>query len=243
MANIEGRNPVIEALKGPRKIQQIFIKKGAGGRNIEKIKQLAAAKNISVKFCSEQEISSMAKTFSPQGVVARGEEIALWDEDEFIKYVKKDSKPALILVLDHLKDPHNMGAIIRTAYAAGAHGLIFPADRAAGLTPAVLKTSSGAAEHLPLVCTVNINNIIKKIKQSGIWVVGAELKEAETYYQQDLNKPLALVVGREGRGLKRLVKENCDFLIKIPLKNNMDSLNVSVAAGILVYDIVRQRDK
>ncbi|MFW5984646.1 MAG: 23S rRNA (guanosine(2251)-2'-O)-methyltransferase RlmB [Halanaerobiaceae bacterium] len=243
MAQVEGKNPVYEALKGQRKIHEIFVKKGFSEDRIDEIINLAAQKGCRVNKVLDSEFEKRASTSVHQGIIAVGEDIKLWTIEELIDYAKKGEEPPLFVILDQIQDPHNMGAIIRTAYAAGAHGVIFPSDRAAGInSPVVLKSSAGAAEHLPLARVANINYTIKKLKQSGFWVAGAELQQATTFYKQDLKGSLALVVGNEGSGLRRLVKENCDFLVKIPLKRDLDSLNVSVAAGILLYEIVRQRD-
>ena len=243
MAQIEGRNPVLEALRGNRKITEILIRQGVAGKRIEKIKSIADRQNIPVKQLSIKEFKSEAESSVPQGIIARGAELQLYGIQELVEVARNDDGEPLLILLDHLKDPHNLGAIIRTAYALGAQGLIYPSDRAAGITPTVLKASAGAAEHLKLAQVANINYTIDKLKEAGFWVAGADAEGASVCYQQDLQGAIALVIGSEGHGLRRLVRQNCDFLVKVPMKNNLNSLNASVAAGVLIYEIIRQRQK
>ena len=240
MIQIEGRNPVWEAVKGKRHIQKIFLKNNASGEVINNIQKEAGKKNIIIKRVSKHRIKNMAQTGNPQGVIAQAEPENLYSPDEIIEYAQKRDETPLILLLDHLKDPHNFGAILRTAYAAGAHGVIYPKDRAADITPVVRKTSAGAIEHIMLAKVANINYTIKKLKNNKIWIAGTAL-EGNIYYEQNLKLPLGIVIGSEGAGLKRLVRENCDFLLKIPMKDNIDSLNASVASGIILYEVFRQR--
>jgi len=161
--------------------------------------------------------------------------------EEIINHSKNGETPPLIVLLDHLKDPHNFGAILRTAYASGVDGVVFPSDRAAGITPVVRKTAAGAIEYIKLARVANINYTIKKLKDNNFWIAGLELEGADNYYDRNLSLPLGVVIGSEGTGLKRLVKENCDFLLKIPMQENIDSLNASVATGIVLYEVYRQR--
>lgn len=242
MAQIEGRNPVIEALKGKRDIKEIIIRRGIKGDRIEEILELARQQNISVKRLERQEFENKTGSSSPQGIIARGEQLQLYSVQELINFAQSDERSPLLILLDHIQDPHNLGAIIRTAYAIGAHGLIFPSDRAAGITPAVLKASAGAAEHLRLARVANINYTIEKLKEDGFWIAGGDARGARFCYEQDFQGPIGLVIGNEGRGLRRLVRENCDFLVKIPMKGELNSLNASVAAGVLIYEIIRQRE-
>ncbi|RCW41260.1 MULTISPECIES: 23S rRNA (guanosine(2251)-2'-O)-methyltransferase RlmB [unclassified Halanaerobium] len=243
MARIEGRNSVYEALKGKRKIHRIFIQNNISGDNIEKIKKLAEAKNISINRISKYKLDETALSHSHQGVIAEADplpEYTLGDLSAEIK--EKDSDP-LVVILDEIKDPHNFGAIIRTAYAAGADAVIYQERRAAGITPVVLKSSAGSAEHIPLIQVTNINYTIKDLKEEGFWIAGADVGADQLHYDADLKGSLGIVIGSEGSGLRRLVKENCDFLIKIPMFSQLGSLNASVAAGIILYEAVRQRLK
>jgi len=241
MPQIEGRNPVIECLKGNRRLEKIIIQKGSKGKRISYIINLAKQEGIPVQKAEKGDLEKIAKTTAYQGVIAYAEKLKLFSISEMLKVVKQSNVLPFLVILDHLKDPRNMGAIIRTAYASGANGLIFPEDRSAGITPVVLKASAGAAEHLKLCKVTNINNAIKKLKDEGIWIAGAAMQGAKLCYQENFNRPVALVIGSEGKGLKRLVEKNCDFLVKVPMVNKVDSLNASVAAGILFYEIIRQR--
>ena len=243
MALIEGKNSVIEALEGTRKIYKIYLQQGTDNKKISRIQKLAQKKDIPVEKITAAKIKQLAHSAVPQGVVAEGEELKNYKIEEILQQASDKNEPPLIVLLDHIQDPHNFGAILRSAYAVGAHGVIYPSDRAAGITPVVLKAAAGAAEHLALAQVANINYAIQKLKDEGLWVAGADITDASVCHQQDLKGSLALVIGSEGKGLSRLVRENCDFLVKIPMKQNLDSFNVSVAAGILLYEIMRQRDE
>ena len=243
MPQIEGRNPVIEALKGRRKIDKIFLKNDIKGENISQIISQANQQDIPVQRVKKRELKDRAKSHSHQGVIALAQPIELFSVEDILDVAQKKEEPPFIVILDHIQDPHNFGAIIRTAYAAGAHGVIFPKDRAADISPVVVKASAGAIEHMMMVKVANINYTIEKLKQKRVWIAGAEIKEADVYYQRNLQGPIGIVIGNEGTGLKRLVKENCDFLIKIPMKGKLGSLNASVASGILFYEIFRQRSE
>ena len=240
MVTIEGKNPVIEALEGQRKIKKIYLQQNIHGEKIKYIKKLVQLDGIMLKRVSKQELDKIVGDRNHQGVVAIGQKNQLYDIEVILQRAQKQREAPLLVILDEIQDPHNMGAIIRTACAAGAHGLIFARNRQVGITSTVIKVAAGATEHLPLVRVANINYALKKIKQAGVWVVGAEIENATVYYEKKFKGPLALVIGNEGRGLRRLVKKNCDFLVKIPMKK-MNSLNASVATGILLFEIIRQR--
>ncbi|MFW6268994.1 MAG: 23S rRNA (guanosine(2251)-2'-O)-methyltransferase RlmB [Bacillota bacterium] len=242
MAQIEGKNPVIEGLKGNRKINKIYLRKDIKGKKITHIKKEAEKQGIPLEEVSKKEMKNLASSQVPQGVVALAEEIDLKEPEDILKNARIKEETPFIVILDHLKDPYNFGAIIRTAYAAGAHGIIFPKDRAASITPVVVKASAGAIEHIMMSKVTNINYTIDKLKNERVWIAGADLAEdARPFYNMDFERSTAVVIGSEGDGLKRLVKENCDFLIKIPMQGAVSSLNASVAAGIVLFEVRRQR--
>jgi len=240
MIQLEGRNPVLEALKSDREIEKIILKKNISGKVVDEIINMANNQEIAVKRVHKNKIKNRSKTNNSQGVIALAEPEKIYSVKEIIDYSKKGQTPPKIILLDHLKDPHNFGAILRTAYASGVDGVIFPSDRAAGITPVVRKTAAGAIEYIKLARVANINYTIKKLKDNNIWIAGLELEAEDNYYDRNLSLPLGIVIGSEGTGLKKLVKENCDFLLKIPMKENINSLNVSVATGIVLYEIYRQ---
>ncbi|MFW5972196.1 MAG: 23S rRNA (guanosine(2251)-2'-O)-methyltransferase RlmB [Bacillota bacterium] len=241
MAKIEGRNPVYEALKGKRRIDNILIQKGVSGNNIDKIINEADIQGIRIEKAPKIKLDQMSVSHSHQGVIAFAAEKTLVSPEQIIKNAKKNNEDPFLIILDQIKDPHNFGAIIRTAYAAGAHGVIFQDKRAVGITPVVVKSSAGAIEHIMLSEVSNINYAIDKLKENGMWIAGADVDGNQLHYNADLKGSLGLVIGSEGEGLRHLVKEKCDFLIKIPMIGKLGSLNASVAAGIIMYEAVRQR--
>ena len=241
MVNVEGRNPVIESLKAGRKISRILLQSGSRGKKINFIKNEAGERGIPLEVVSKNKLDKIARSNVHQGVIALAEQIKLYTLKDILELAEERNEPPFVVILDQIQDPHNFGSIIRTSYAAGAHGIIFPADRSASLTPAVLKAAAGAAEHIMFAEVTNINYTIEKLKEEGLWIAGADIKGESHYYDADLTGSIGLVVGNEGTGLRRLVKENCDFLIKIPMKGKLGSLNASVAAGIIIYEIIRQR--
>lgn len=241
MANVEGRNPVIELLSGERRVEEILIQKDINGKRINQIKKKTDMLDIPIKFVSKNHLDNIASSYAHQGVIARAEDLKLVEPSNIIDYAVKKKESPFIVILDQIQDPQNLGAIIRSAYTAGAHGLIFPERRAAGITPAVLKASAGAVEHLLLSEVTNINYTIENLKEKGLWITGTDINTDKYYYDVDYKGSIAIVIGNEGRGLRRLVKENCDFLVKIPTKGKVGSLNASVAAGVMFYEVVRQR--
>jgi len=241
MDKVEGRNPVNELLDGKRKVKEILIQKGAQGKIIDKIKDKAKKHNISIKKVSKDHLDNIASSYAHQGIIAEAEEINLVTPEDIVEYAKNQGESPFIVILDQIQDPHNFGSIIRSAHSAGAHGLIFQKRRAASITPAVLKASAGASEHLLLSQVTNINYTIEKLKELGVWVTGTDLGTEKYYDDINYEGSTAVVIGNEGSGLRRLVKENCDFLVKIPIKGKVDSLNASVAAGVIFYEVVRQR--
>ena len=238
---IEGRNPVIEALKSDRQIEKIIIAKGTKEGSINKIVAMARDKNIIIQNVDRTKLDSMSDTNAHQGVIAIAAEYTYKTVDDILDLAKERGEAPFIIILDEIEDPHNLGAIIRSAECAGAHGVIIPKRRSVGVTAVVSKTSAGAVEYVPVVKVTNISDIIEKLKKLNIWVYGADVEGEHYYYEKDLRGPIALVIGNEGKGMSRIVKEKCDFLIKIPVLGKVASLNASVAASILTYDVVRQR--
>jgi len=241
MAKIEGRNPVFEALKGDRRIDEIFIQKGITGGKIDQIINEAEKQGIRIERVPKIRIDQMTDTHSPQGLIALGAEKELVSPIDIVNYAEQKGEPPFIVILDQIQDPHNFGAIIRTACAAGVHGVIYQKKRSAGITSVVLKSSAGAVEHIKLSEVTNINYTIDKLKEKGLWITGADMGGESPYFKMDLKGPVALVIGNEGEGMRRLVKEKCDFLINIPMPGKISSLNASTAAAIIIYEVFRQR--
>lgn len=240
---IYGKNPVNEILSDPHSgIDEIILNKDAKSDNTSKIVKLAKKRGVKVSFLPREALTRLAGTSSHQGVLAKIADFKYSDISDIIQLARSKGESLLIVILDHIEDPQNLGAIVRTADFLGAHGVVIPKDRAAAVTPAVIKASSGAVNNLLIARVVNLARVIKDLKKDGVWIVGADADSRQTVYEQDLkNLDLALVVGSEGRGLSKSVMESCDFLVSIPKSGKVSSLNASVAAGIILYDIVRQR--
>ncbi len=237
---IEGKNPILEALRSDRDIQRIVVTKGVQDRKIQEILNRAASKKIKVQEVDKRDIERMAKTPAHQGIIAIVAPYRYVDIGDIMERAQALGESPLILILDHLNDPHNFGAIIRTAEACGVHGVIIPKRRAVAVTPAVVKASAGAVEHMLIAKVANIANTIDRLKEMGLWIAGASM-EGEVYTSHDFKGPIGIVIGSEGEGISRLVKEKCDFLLSIPMKGQVKSLNASVAASVLMYEAVRQR--
>ncbi|HYE08950.1 MAG TPA: 23S rRNA (guanosine(2251)-2'-O)-methyltransferase RlmB [Patescibacteria group bacterium] len=237
---IEGRNPVLEALKSGREIDKIFIQKGASEGSIRQIIAIAREKNLLIKEVDKIKLDNLSLTHNHQGVIASAALYKYYEIEEILDIAKEKGEDPFIIILDEITDNHNLGAIIRTADAAGVHGIIIPKRRSASLTPVVAKTSAGAIEYVPVSKVTNINQTLEYLKKQGLWIIGADMS-GETYYQKDMTGPIALVIGSEGEGIGRLIKENCDYLVKIPMSGKISSLNAGVSAGIIAYDIFRQR--
>ena len=237
---IEGRNAVLEAFRSGKCVDKLFILDGCQDGPVRTIAREARKHDTIVKFVPKERLDSMSETGAHQGVIAQ---VAAYDystvEDIFKKAEDKGEAPFIIL-LDNIEDPHNLGAIIRTANLAGAHGVIIPKHRAVGLTATVAKTSAGALNYTPVAKVANLGQTIDELKEKGIWFVCADM-DGEVMYRQNLTGPIGLVIGNEGNGVSRLVKEKCDFTTAIPMNGDIDSLNASVAAGVLAFEIVRQR--
>ena len=238
---IEGRNAVIEALRAGENIDKIFIQKGETDKTLGHIASKARAAGIGVVDADKRKLDGMSRTHAHQGVIALAamrEYVSV--EDILEKAAEKGEKP-LIVICDEISDPHNLGAIIRTAECAGAHGVVIPKRRSAGLTAVVAKTSAGAVAHMPVARVANIPSLINDLKKQGVWVFGTAAKGTTELYKADLKGSAAIVIGSEGDGMTRLAEENCDFLVSIPMKGKLNSLNASAAAAILLYEAVRQR--
>ncbi|MBQ2696224.1 MAG: 23S rRNA (guanosine(2251)-2'-O)-methyltransferase RlmB [Clostridia bacterium] len=240
---IEGRNSVFEALAAGRPIDKIWISETVRPGGVKKLMDLAKEKQVPVQFVKPQKINSVSQTEASQGVVAvcgAVQYAAL--EDLFLKAEKKQTPPFFIIA-DEITDPHNLGAIIRSANAAGADGVIVPKNRSAGLDAVAAKTSAGAVHYTPVVRVTNLSQTIDVLKERGLWLAGADMSGEKSLFESDLTGPIALVVGSEGKGISRLLREKCDFMVKIPMLGEIESLNASVAAAIMMYEIVRQRQQ
>lgn len=237
---IEGRNAVLEAFRAGRCVDKLFILDGCQDGPVRTIAREARKKDTIIQYVSKERLNQLSETGMHQGVIAQ---VASYEyatvEDILAKAEEKGESP-FIVILDNIEDPHNLGAIIRTANLAGAHGVIIPKRRAVGLTSVVARTSAGALNYTPVAKVTNIAKTIEELKEKGIWFVCADMG-GETMYQLNLTGPIGMVVGNEGEGVSRLVKEKCDFVASIPMKGDIDSLNASVAAGVLAFEIVRQR--
>ena len=235
---IEGRNAVIEALRSGKPMDKILIQDGLQDGPIQTIKREAKKHDTLVKFVEKERLDQISSTGKHQGVIAYA---AAYEYVEDILQAAKDKgEPPFVFLLDNIEDPHNLGAIIRTANLAGAHGVIIPKNRAVGLTATVARTSAGALNYTPVARVTNLAKTIEELKKEGLWFVCADMG-GTTMYDLNLTGPIGLVIGNEGEGVGRLVKEKCDFIASIPMKGDIDSLNASVAAGVLAYEIVRQR--
>jgi len=240
---IEGRNAVIEALKSDRTIEYILIAKGDMIGSISVVMALAKEKGIVTKEVDRRKLDEMSQTSSHQGVMAIVTPYKYFGLNDIFEYAQEKGEKPFIIILDEIEDPHNFGSIIRTAEVCGAHGIIIPKRRNVGATPIVYKTSAGAIEHVKIAKVTNINAAIEEIKERGVWVYGADM-EAESYiFDTDLTGAVALVIGSEGRGISKLTKEKCDVLVKIPMVGKITSLNASVAGGIIMYEIMKQKIK
>ena len=237
---IEGRNAVIEAYRAGRPIDKLFILDGCQDGPILTIKREAKAKQTPVKSVTKERLDQLSETGKHQGVVAYAAAYEYATVEEILDNARQKGEAPFLFLLDNIEDPHNLGAIIRTANLAGAHGVIVPKNRAAGLTAVVAKTSAGALNFTPVARVTNLAKTIEELKKEGIWFVCADMG-GTTMYDLNLKGPIGLVIGNEGEGVGRLVKEKCDMVASIPMKGDIDSLNASVAAGVLAYEIVRQR--
>ncbi len=241
MAIIEGRNPIIEALKNNRPIEKIMVNKASKEGSIKKILAMAKENKVIIQEVDRHKLDDMSESHAHQGVIAITSDYRYYDLDEILEIPKEKGEDPFFIILDGITDPHNLGFIIRTADAVGAHAVIIPKRRSVQITPIVAKASAGAVEYLPVCKVTNIVNTIKTLKENGLWIAAVDM-DGQTFYQQNLGGPLGLVVGSEGEGISRLVKQNCDFTVSMPMSGNVTSLNASVAGGILLYEVYRQRN-
>lgn len=238
--NIEGRNAVIEAFRSGKPIDKIFIQDGVQDGPVQTIKREAKKHNTIVKFVTKERLDQLSETGKHQGVIAYAAAYQYAEVDDILEVARKKGEAPFVFLLDNIEDPHNLGAIIRTANLAGAHGVIIPKNRAVGLTATVARTSAGALNYTPVARVTNMAKTIEDLKKEGMWFVCADMG-GTVMYDLNLTGSIGLVIGNEGEGVGRLVKEKCDFIASIPMKGDIDSLNASVAAGVLAYEIVRQR--
>ena len=237
---IIGRNPILEILKSGKEIEKIFIAKGQLKGSIEKIIGIAKDRGIVIQQVDRNKLDQMSQGNIHQGVIALVGDYKYSTVDEIMNKAKGLNKPPFIIVLDGIEDPHNLGAIIRTAECGGVDGIIIPKRRSVHVTQGVYSSSAGAVEHMSIAKVTNISDTIEKLKEKGLWIYGADVSGEENYFDRDLKGPIALVIGSEGRGISRVVKEKCDFLLKIPMFGQISSLNASNAASILIYEVIRQ---
>ncbi|WP_449538461.1 23S rRNA (guanosine(2251)-2'-O)-methyltransferase RlmB [Ferdinandcohnia sp. Marseille-Q9671] len=238
---IIGKNPVIEALKSERDINKIWIAEGSNRGQMNQITSLAKETNVLVQFVPKKKIDQMVEG-NHQGVVAQVAAYEYSEVDDILAAAEKRNEPPFIILLDELEDPHNLGSILRTADAAGAHGVIIPKRRAVGLTATVAKASTGAIEYVPVARVTNLARTIDELKERGVWIVGTDAKGKEDYRNVDGNMPIGLVIGSEGKGMGRLIRDKCDFLLRLPMQGKVTSLNASVAASLLMYEVYRKRN-
>ena len=237
---IEGRNAVLEAFRSGKTIDKLFVLDGCQDGPVKSIIREAKKTDTIINFVDKERLDRLAGTGHHQGVVAQAAAYEYAEVEDILNAAKEKGEAPFIFILDEIEDPHNLGAIIRTANLCGAHGVIIPKRRAVGLTATVAKTSAGAVNYTPVAKVTNIAKTIEELKKKGLWFVCADM-DGQTMYDLNLTGPIGLVIGNEGAGVSRLVKEKCDFTASIPMKGDIDSLNASVAAGVLAYEIVRQR--
>lgn len=237
---IEGRNAVIEAFRSGKTIDKLFVLDGCHDGPVNTITREARKQSTIINYVSRERLDQLSKTGRHQGVIAMAAAYEYADVSDILAAAKEKGEPPFIILLDNIEDPHNLGAIIRTANLAGAHGVIIPKRRASGLTATVARTSAGAINYTPVAKVTNLGNTIEELKKEGLWFVCADMG-GTCMYELDLKGPIGLVIGNEGEGVSRLVREKCDYIASIPMKGDIDSLNASVATGVLAYEIVRQR--
>lgn len=238
---IEGRNSVLELLESGKDVNKIFVTRGEKHGSINKILGIAKERKIIVVEKDKKQMDEMAQEENYQGVIAIVPPFEYVEISDILEIAKERNEDPFVIVLDGIEDPHNLGSIIRTAETAGVHGVIIPKRRAVSVNSTVNKASAGAVEHMKIARVTNISDAIEELKQAGLWVCGTAVDTNKYYYNQDLTGPLAIVIGNEGKGIGEKVKKNCDFLVKIPMKGKVQSLNASVSTGIVVYEAVKQR--
>jgi len=240
---IEGRNPILEALKSGREIDKILVTRSNKQGSILKIISDAKKQGIVVQEVDRSKLDSLSQTKNHQGDIAYAAAMSYVSVEDILENAKAKNEQPFIVIADEITDPHNLGSLIRTANAAGVHGIIIPKRRSVGLNSVVAKTSAGAVEFTPVAKVSNIASVIEKLKKENVWIIGADMDGDKTIYTQDFSGPIAIVVGSEGNGISRIVKEKCDFLVQIPMLGEITSLNASVAGALMIYEAVRSRIK
>lgn len=241
-SQIEGRNAVLEAFKSGKTIDRIYVLDGCQDGPVLSIKREAKKHDTIIRYVEKERLDQMSETGHHQGVIAISAAYEYSEMEDIFNLAREKNEPPFIILLDNIEDPHNLGAIIRTANLVGAHGVIIPKNRAVGLTPTVARTSAGAINYTPVVKVTNLSQTIEELKKQGLWFVCADM-DGDLMYDLNLTGPIGLVIGNEGEGVGRLVKEKCDYVAKIPMKGDIDSLNASVAMGVMSFEIARQRLK
>ena len=238
---VEGRNSVLELLESGKDINKIFITRGEKHGSINKIIAIAKERKVIIVEKDKKQMNEIAQTQNYQGVIDLVPPFEYCEIEDIFEEANKKSEDPFVLILDGIEDPHNLGSIIRTAETAGVHGIIIPKRRAASVNSTVSKVSAGAVEHMKIARVTNITDAIERLKDKGLWICGTDINTDKYYYNQDLTGPIGIVIGNEGNGISDKVKKNCDFLVKIPMKGKVTSLNASVSAGIIIYEAVKQK--
>lgn len=238
---VEGRNAVLELLESGKDINKIFVEKGEKHGSIHKIIAIAKERRIIIVEKDKRQMQEMAQNQNYQGVIAIVPPFEYCEIEDILEDAENKNEEPFVLILDGIEDPHNLGSIIRTAETAGVHGVIIPKRRAAAVNSTVAKTSAGAVEYMKIARVTNISDAIEKLKKAGLWICGTDINTEKYYYNQDLTGPIGIVIGNEGSGISEKVRKNCDFLVKIPMKGKVTSLNASVSTGIVVYEALKQR--
>jgi len=238
---IAGKHPVLEALRSGRELNKIWIAEGAQKNATSSIIAEAKKQGVILQVVDKRKLDQLAPGLNHQGIVAQAAAADYVELEDLLEIPGQRGETPFFIILDEIEDSHNLGSILRTAECTGVHGVIIPKRRSVGLTATVLKTSAGAAEHVPVARVTNLAQSIERMKEQGIWVAGADVAANADVYKQSFDMPLALVIGNEAKGIGRLIKEKCDFLVKLPMAGQLNSLNASVAAGVLMYEVLRQR--
>lgn len=241
MEQIEGRNPVLEALRAGNSIDKLLMAVGQRTGPMREIWRLARERGIVIQEVDRKKLDEISQSRAHQGVIALVPAYEYVDVDHMLAAARTKNEPPFLVILDELQDPHNLGSILRTAEATGVHGVIIPKRRSVGVTATVAKASAGAAAYIPVARVTNLANTVERLKEHGLWIIGADMDGKTSLFEADLRGPVALIIGSEGKGISRLLKEKCDFLVRMPMRGRVSSLNASVAGALLMYEVLRQR--